>query len=33
MDDKKPGLGKWAQDLIKLTLYSPILFGITRIQE
>lgn len=28
MDDKKPGLGKWAQDLIKLTLYGPIVFGI-----
>lgn len=33
MHDRKPGLDKWIQDLIKLTLYGPTVFGITTIQD
>lgn len=29
MYDRKPGLGKWIQDFIKLTLYGPTVFRIT----
>lgn len=31
--DRKPGLGKWVQDLIKLTLCGPTVSGISRIQD